>query len=167
MTFSPETGTDKALVSLQTAIYQLRRNLDAFTREQITVTYGDNHYRMQISGCTCDVVAFERAYDQAFQRAGPTGSQPMAADKEQLEHLVAACQLYTAPFLAQDSWLWALSTQTELELRYRTVLVALIDHCLESGQAGHLAEYLGRLARLVDENLLDATRFKQIRHTLI
>ena len=58
----PELTENKALVNLQTAIYQLRKNLAVFERSQIKIEYADNNYCMFIHCCNVDLIEFEAAF---------------------------------------------------------------------------------------------------------
>lgn len=157
----PDYDTDRALVNLQTAIYQLRKNLSQLSREQIKLEYFDNNYRMTLGDCSYDVAEFERAC--AFLTHG----QSKAADaNERRNSLIQAYNLYKDRFLVHDGWLWSLTRQIKLEKTLRSILIALIDLAIETGSHLQTREYLARLGEIIGEDALDLKHYLEIRNQL-
>lgn len=129
----PELAPDKALVNLQTAIYQLRRNLASFTREQIRIEYGNNCYRMLIDSCDYDLALFEQICD----RAGRAGSDlERILQPRQIRHLLDQLrQSYPGRLLEYDGWLWAAPYAEYYEQRFRSVLSSLASRLSEDERA--------------------------------
>jgi two-component SAPR family response regulator len=157
----PDKPTDKALIYLQTALYQLRKNLSEFSRDQIVIEYADNNYRMLMGPCYVDVHAFEDAYARAFTGAPQTDAVP---DITQSRALIEAYNLYKDHYLVQEGWLWAMPKQQLLEQHFNRILDVLIDQAILSDARGLLQEYLVRLAELLGENEMDLEAYRAYRN---
>lgn len=135
----PGLSPDKALVNLQTAIYQLRRNLAGFTREQIQIEYGDNCYRMRINSCDYDLATFEQTCDQAGKAGSDLGR---VLYPEQIRHLLEQLrQSYPARVMEYDGWLWSIPFAMHCEHRFQTALSSLTSKLPEDMRAEWLDFY--------------------------
>ncbi len=153
----PELDPDKALVNLQTAVYQLRKSLIPFAREEIKIEYINNNYRLVLGPCYYDVLTFESLYDRAFAQNPPVTATNL---------LKAAYRIYPDHFLASEGWLWSIPKQSELEKKFYRVLVALIDQSLaDCDQAGSTI-YLERLGQLLGEETMDRRHYLAMRQEL-
>ncbi|MDW7659460.1 MAG: response regulator [Bacillota bacterium] len=156
----PDKPTDKALINLQTAIYQLRKNLSEFSRDQIIIEYADNDYRMLVGPCYVDVHAFEDAYYRAFASPPYLGN---ATNATQNRALIEAYNLYKDHYLVQEGWLWAMPKQQSLAQHFNRILDALIDNAIINGAKSLLQEYLARMADLLGESEMDLEAYLEYR----
>jgi len=129
----PEQEPKKALISLQTAIYQLRRTLEESKLEGFSIEYSGNGYRVIVGSAYIDYEEFLN-YTSLIDE-----------DEPDLVNLTKAVSIYSGGFLSEEGWNWSRSTETKLEMRYERVLEVLAKSCIEREELEKSIEYLGKL----------------------
>lgn len=155
----PELPEDKSLVNLQTAIYQLRKNLSVFDRSQIKIEYADNNYRLVAVGCEIDLLDFE----QAFVIAQAAMLDQKKYMPRQIEECFAkAVRLYQEPLLERENWTWVHSFKVEIEHKYVEALRYLISDACLRGDKLSMRGYLQKLAAAYGDPDLSFEDFLQL-----
>lgn len=119
----PDYEPQKALVNMQTAMCQLRKNLSEITRTHISINYSDNCYCLTIKEVAYDLKEFINACSRAAQ-----------SDYKDYPSLVEAEKLYTANYLEEQDWIWARERNYALGKRYAQILKHLIRIEVEKGK---------------------------------
>lgn len=128
-----ENDPKKALINLQTAIYQLRRTIEESNLAGFSVDYSGNGYRVVTGESKIDYEEFLK-YTSVIDEENPD-----------LLSLTKAVGIYSGGFLSEEGWNWSRSTETMLEMRYQKVLEVLAKACIERDELEKSAEYLGKL----------------------
>jgi two-component SAPR family response regulator len=157
----PEIDENKALVNLQTAIYQLRRTLSVFSRSQIKIEYADNHYCMILNNCQIDLFDFDNAYNNAkalqikiMRKESPDRDMNFVAEK-----FSVAVKLYSDSLLGYEGWPWIYQYQSEQEKKYIEALAFLIDYSYQGQTGDDSSRYLNLLASTIGEEELSYDEF--------
>ncbi|MHB1587019.1 MAG: BTAD domain-containing putative transcriptional regulator [Acidiferrobacteraceae bacterium] len=120
----PEAEGDRAHHALETALYRLRRLLDA---EAITAE--DGRLRLDPRYCWSDVWAWKRLLDEITSRLNRDDNP------QELAVLAGrAAECYAGPYLAGDMALWVVSERERLHQRWCRHLERLGQHLERHGQ---------------------------------
>ena len=155
----PDLPEDKSLVNLQTAIYQLRKDLSVFDRSQIKIEYADNNYRLVTADCEIDLLEFEQAFVIA-QKAMLEQKKYLPRQIE--EGFAKAVRLYREPLLSREGWSWSHVYQVEQEYKYVEALRYLISDACLRGDKISMRGYLKKLAIAYGESDLSFEEFLQL-----
>lgn len=117
----PEMDYDKALVNLNTCIYQLRRML-AKAELDITVEYRSGCYTMKLGKVELDIDRFTELVN--------SGKKPEESDSEQIRSLIA---VYRRGYLANEKYLWASQLHHKYYKQYKGTLLDFAAYCLQKG----------------------------------
>lgn len=105
----PNLEPQKALASLQTTIYYIRKNLASYNCEGISIEYSGNNYLLRIKGAYIDSEEFEQLIVKA-------------SELKDLSYLYKAIKLYSGNYLEEEGWLWAEAKKQALRRKYITAL---------------------------------------------
>lgn len=143
----PDYDPHKALVNLQTAMCQVRKTLSAFDREQISVEYSENCYRVIIGQGYHDAEEFEVLCKKVLNE-----------QDNSLEGLENAFEIYGGGFLEEQGWVWSVPVRERLEIKYKLILENLIEMSIEKGKAERISEYMRKLLEILpaDDMLIDS-----------
>lgn len=137
----PDCDEKKALVNLQTAMWQLRKSVAELSHNRIKIDYADSCYRLTLVDVEYDVNMFEAYVRQSIRGGG-------AVDYAALEKAV---ECYTGGYLETEGFAWGIPRQQRLELIYKNALEKLIDYYQETASHIKLAVYLEAICRLLAE----------------
>lgn len=129
----PELDLEKALASLQTAIWQIRKLVALTVDRQINVEYSENCYRLSMVVDDYDVHTFLGLCERAL------------SGQDDLEAMESAHQLYKGRYLEEEGWLWAMPLQEALDMKHRIVLARILKIYLEMGRYDKVLEHLNQL----------------------
>lgn len=117
----PEMDYDKALVNLNTCIYQLRRML-VKAELDITVEYQSGCYIMKPGKVELDIDSFTELVNKSkeSEKFGP----------EQIRSLIA---VYRGGYLANEKYLWASQLHHKYYKQYKGTLLDFAAYCLQKG----------------------------------
>ena len=131
----PNMQTERAIGYLHTCIYQLRKLIrDCHLGEQMSVTYNNGAYELQMNGIACDVEEFLRIAD----RKGPIDSDTVAECER-------AATLYYGHYFDEDDFAWAVPLRHRLLEVYFKLMHDLADYYLQIGQPNRAAFHLREL----------------------
>ncbi len=133
----PEYDPQKALVYLQTIMYQLRKNISEIDDSRIVIEYADHCYRLNLIDVRYDVDLFLEAYEQAYRDTPPS-----------LDALIRAEQIYTGAYFEEDGWIWAMGRQQNLAQKYQKVLESIIKQEMSAGNNEGALYYIQKWAVL-------------------
>ena len=130
----PENDPGKALVNLQTVMYQLRKSLAEVCKDEVRIEYRNSSYQLILGKCYYDLDEFEANYEEAFSN-----------NLKSEEYLMRAYEIYRGAYLEEEGWLWVLPIQQNLELKYKRVLEELIYSSKERKMYDKLVEYIEKI----------------------
>ncbi len=96
-----EMDNARALANLQVTVCRLRKELEAFSREQISIYYDDNTYRLMIKGSYIDIDEFEKYLELGT-----------------IQGIEKAISIYNGSFLAKEEWVWQEGLRQRLRDKY-------------------------------------------------
>lgn len=137
-TIWPTHEPSKALVNLQTVMYQLRKSLTEICKDEICIEYANHSYRLLLGESWVDADAFEKVYERA-----------LSIKEKDEDALLEAYQLYQGGYLEEEGWIWALPMQQRLELKYRKVLEELVELSRQKKESDKLLEYAEKICSLI------------------
>lgn len=120
----PDRDAERSQVNLHSTVYQLRRDLEAYSLHGIVeqAKTAGGSYCLRWSGTIDDDVAeFETAYRDCKRTSS-------------LTPVLRAIQLYGDGYLAGSGYGWAAPRQAELEMNYMELLEAMIDAYVRQGR---------------------------------
>lgn len=123
----PDTPEERALPSLHTSIYSLKKGLKALELG-IDISKTSEGYRLEMGDQVCDITAFHR-FDFAAREEG--------WDTQHAEYL---CSLYKGPLLEGKPYLWKSGLEVAYEKQY-TALVRELTRRDRLAQAWDRAEH--------------------------
>lgn len=127
----PEMDPKKALINLQTAIYQLRRTMEEFCFHEATIEYARNSYRLVTNEVCVDVYSFDRYLKDAEEHP-----------EESILYLTKAVELYKGGYLASEGWEWARQKETIYERKYLAALEKLASKLVMTEAYGKAVTFL-------------------------
>ncbi|MEF3304068.1 response regulator [Paenibacillus sp. GYB003] len=121
----PEVDMKKGYTQLYTAIYQIRKTLEAMGAGVRVVSY-EKGYRLELGKVTLDVEEWEK------------GVMDAKLDSETVERHLALLELYRGHYLAEYDYLWAESERERLKticFRHATLLAEWLDGAGKSAES--------------------------------
>lgn len=112
----PESDPQKALISLQTAVYGLRKTLAALKDRQIIIDYSDDCYEMRTGNVRWDYMEFMDAAERYH--------------KDRTIQIEQILELYSGTFLEGEDWPWADAFRSEASSRYQQLCEMLLSEVM-------------------------------------
>lgn len=147
-------SADKALVSLQSAVYQLRKDLSFVNRDQLTINYNNNAYQLYVKDIEVDVFNFDQCFNEI--------NDDNVVEVHRLETIK---ELYGKGLLTYEGWVWSFPYQSEYEEKFIRVIKVLIQHYIQAKNTKALEIELFRLREYLDEHSLEFEKFKDMVFT--
>lgn len=129
-TLWPGTQADKALASLNTCNYYLRRHLDA-CELPISLEYESGYYWLKMEGFCRDVDLFEKAVEES-----------KAITAENLPPILERLELYRGPYLEDVKSTWASMGREKYSAMYVETRLAIARYYSDRGDHGEVVNNL-------------------------
>ena len=139
-TFWPECDYNRALANMQTAMYRVRKSLNEMG-EHVQIEFNCNTYRLTLKNVEFDLLNFTKAIQEINEITDKT-----------IGRAKIALELYVAPFLEQNGYLWSYAKQTSLDKSFNALLTKTVNYLCQSGRDTETTAFLKKLRNMNPTN---------------
>lgn len=110
----PESSPKKALASLQTAVWDIRKCMREYGISLLQITYSNDSYILSLKEAMWDIRCYDKARLYFLEDGNLTAGQEAAA-------------LYEEDYLAYEDWNWAAGKRADYAIKHQKLLIKLSD----------------------------------------